>query len=121
LTDLINDDALGRIMSEIDDWGDYDNIRDQLQNRFPDWKDGRLDGFASAVKTKVVTEQKISWKREIIEHRTGLAGRAGHRISMITDDHGRYLGKPDNVQYYSKAGDGLWGVNTRTGRRAKLG
>jgi hypothetical protein len=118
---VVDDDAVGRIMSEVDDWGDYEDIRDRLQNRFPEWGKGRLDGFEQSIKQKVTQDARVTWKQDIIDRRTGFAGRTDHRMTMITDDHGRYLGKEDDIKFYSKAGDGLWGVNTKTGRRAKLG
>ena len=118
---VVDDDAVGRIMSEVDDWGDYEDIRDRLQNRFPEWGKGRLDGFEQSIKQKVTQDVKATWKQDINETRSGYAGRIDHRMVMSTDSKGRDLGKEDNIKFYSKAGDGLWGVNTRTGRRAKLG
>lgn len=118
---VVDDDAVGRIMSEVDEWGNYDDIRDRLQNRFPEWGDGRLDGFTNSIKQRVTVDNKRSWKQDIIDNRTGFAGRKTHRMAMITDNKGRYLGKEENIKFYSKAGNGLWGVNTKTGRRAKLG
>ena len=118
---VVDDDAVGRIMSEIDDWGDYEDIRDKLQNRFPEWGEGRLDGFEQSIKSKVIVDRREQWKTDIIDSRTGFAGRKTHRMTMVTDENGRFLGKEENINFYSKAGDGLWGVNTNTGRRAKIG
>ena len=118
---VVDDDAVGRIMSEVDEWGDYEDIRDRLQNRFPEWGEGRLDGFEQSIKTKLTNDTRNAWKSDLIDSRTGFAGRQTHRMTMVTDEKGRFLGKEENINFYSKAGDGLWGVNTNTGRRAKIG
>ena len=118
---VIEDDHIARIISEIDDWDDYSDIEKSLRERFPEWGESRIGGFTSAISTKVKHDKFTHWKRDVIELRTTPIGKPSSRYSIVRDNRGVFLGREKNIQFYSKAGDGLWGVNTRTGRRAKLG
>lgn len=122
----IGDSDADRINREIDDWSNPKELRKNIQERFPKWKDDksggkkRVDAF-----TKAILDRKDYWGTArgrvyaAVESRTGLAGRSAHRIEMVTDATGKYLGKPENIKTYMRHGN-VYGLNTRTGRRAKI-
>jgi len=118
--------AADRIRASINDWSNPDELRTALYEKFPEWKNDKSNGFKRFEGfTKRILERD-DWfasargKRYTkIEDRTGTAGKVNHRFDMITDIKGKYLGKPDNVRIYSRHGS-LFGLNLKTGRRAKI-
>lgn len=122
----LDDDAVDRIKSTINDWSNPAELKKALQERFPKWRDDksggfkRFEGFTKRILEREDWFQSARGIRHIkIEDRTGTAGRAKHRFNMITDAEGKYLGKPGNVKIYSRHGS-IFGLNRKTGRRAKI-
>jgi len=123
----IFDDDADRINSEIRDWDDPEDLKQALQERFPKWREDtsggqkRFVGFKNAILDRKDWYNSIQGERYIIvETQTRLAGGTVHRMKMITDAGGRYFGKPENVETYTRHGN-VYGHNIRTGKRAKLG
>jgi len=122
---LFDDDA-DRINREIRDWSNPEDLRKAIQERFPKWKDDKSGGkirYREFTKAIIDREDWYNTSKGIqhleTEARTGFAGRTAHRIKMITDNKGRYLGKPENVKTYMRHGN-VYGLNKRTGRRARI-
>lgn len=118
--------AVDRIKSAINDWSNPVELKKALQERFPQWKKDENKGFKrfeGFTKRILEREDWFASARGVrytkVEDRTGTAGRAKHRFDMITDVEGKYLGKPGNVKIYSRHGS-IFGLNTKTGRRAKI-
>lgn len=128
MTDGISEKDLNRVIGEIDfsdveDKEDYYQVRDAVQNRFGEWKKNypqRVQAFTRAINDRYAGTRYKSWKQNIIDSRTTLAGKSGHRYTIIRDSKGHFFGKPENIQYYQKAGGELWGVNSKTGKRSKI-
>ena len=122
----LDDAAVDRIRSSISDWSNPKELKAALQERFPKWKDDKNSGFKrfeGFTKRILEREQWFSTAKGIrysaVEDRTGLAGRVGHRVEMITDAAGKYLGKPENIKIYTRHGN-VYGMNIKTGRRARI-
>ena len=123
----VDDDAADRVNNEIKDWKNPEDLKDQLRKKFPDWKkdssggEKRVNAFAKKIVEKSGWKEKtVAGKRySRVEKRTMYAGKADHRIKMIIDKAGKYLGKPENVKTYTRHGRSF-GLNLRTGRRAEI-
>jgi len=127
MTDKLDDEAVGRVISEVDDWGDYSDIRERLVERFPSWEKQypkRIEAFTNAIRDKHLTDSKLSWKQNIVDTRTFLAGRSGNRYTMLRDSKGHFFGKSDNINFVTKVVNNekqLWGINKNTGKKSMIG
>ena len=118
----IDDAAAERVEREIDTSGDYHDIRKRLVQKYPKWSAYQRNQFAmKIVERKAFAETPKGIKETILEKRITLVGRGfgAKRQTMIRDSKGRYLGRPDNIKTYIRAGN-VWGKNRLTGKSARL-
>lgn len=122
---IIGEDV-DRIASLITDWSNPAELKEALQNRFPKWKDlsgGGRNRFETFTQ-KILDRTRWYDSEEGILHvklqdRIGISGPKGHRLEMLTDINGKYLGRPSNVKTYKRHGK-VFGLNNNTGRRARI-
>lgn len=124
--DSIDDDAVGRVESEIDLYdGDFYNIRDvksKIGDRFHDFSPQQKQGFAQKIINKQENKGIVS-DRNALDAVTSLSGRgfAGKRNIMVRDSStGRYLGSRQNIVVTGRTGARIYVRNTKTGKTGRI-
>ena len=118
--DLIDDEALDRIMAGIDITGNYQKIRARLAKKYPKWSQTQRTKFAMGIVDRVAFKD-MPVKEQIISKRTTLTGKGfgNKRSEIIRDSKGRYAGKKENLKTYFRAGK-LRYKNIKTGKKGIL-
>jgi len=119
----LDDAAIDRIMKGLDtSSNDYQKIRRELIKKHPGWSQTQRTKFAlGIINRKIELETPISRKQAVLKRRTTLTGSGfgAKRQTMIRDNKGRYLGRPENLKIYIRHGN-VWGKNKLTGKSARL-
>lgn len=116
----ISDEAIDRIMEEIDTTGNYQQIRSRIAKKYPKWSQTQRTKFAMGIVDRVAFKEKPV-KEQIIEKRTTLTGKGfgTKRQEIIRDSKGQYAGKKENLKTYFRAGE-LRYKNIKTGKKGIL-
>ena len=120
VTPDIDDTATDRIKVKIDVRAKgIKEIREALKERFSDWSEKQVDGFARAIRKDQAQPTIRLPEQSLYIIKSPMTKAGGQKRTKIVRDHaGKIMGKRKNIKVTTRKGDKLYIKNTKTGKKS---
>lgn len=120
VTPDIDDTATDRIKVKIDVRAKgIKEIREALKERFSDWSEKQVEGFARAIRKDQAQPTIRLPEQSLYIIKSPMTKAGGQKRTKIVRDHsGKIMGKRKNIKVTTRKGDKLYIKNTKTGKKS---